>query len=350
MSELSPRLSLPFMQPAQAQKHVTHNEALAVLDGVVQLSVASRSDTAPPASPGVLVRHIVPVGATGAWAGQQGRVAVWQNGGWVFLIPRTGWLAWVEDEGRLVVRNGPGWVPVTAAGGGAGSFDTLGVNATADSTNRLSISAEATLLNHAGAGHQLKLNKAGTAQTASLLFQSGFSGRAEMGLMGSNNWSIKTSADGAAFQTAMTVTAATGVPDLRAGATIDGKAAFHRGNVLGAVGQSGGLPTGAVLESATTATGHYLRLADGTQICTSAGLSVPEASTPLGVLFRSADLGWTYPMPFVAAPMVTGQADDSDAWVTTATPTTAACTLRALAAVTKAATVGLRVVAVGRWF
>jgi len=62
--------------------------------------------------------------------------------------------------------------------GGAPSFDNLagvGVNAAADATNKLSVASEAVLFNHAGGGHQLKLNKASTTDTASLLFQSNWS-------------------------------------------------------------------------------------------------------------------------------------------------------------------------------
>ena len=48
MSDLSPILSLPLLQASQAQKHVTHNEALMQLDLLVQLTVADRTRTAPP--------------------------------------------------------------------------------------------------------------------------------------------------------------------------------------------------------------------------------------------------------------------------------------------------------------
>ncbi|MBN8241855.1 hypothetical protein JF546_02380 [Nitratireductor aquimarinus] len=45
--------------------------------------------------------------------------------------------------------------------------------------------------------------------------------------------------------------------------------AFRRGNVLGTVSQSGGVPTGAVIERGINANGEYVRFADGTQICTT---------------------------------------------------------------------------------
>ena len=44
-------MALPLIDAAQAQKHVTHNEALRLLDALVQLAVESRTLTAPPGSP-----------------------------------------------------------------------------------------------------------------------------------------------------------------------------------------------------------------------------------------------------------------------------------------------------------
>jgi hypothetical protein len=75
--------------------------------------------------------------------------------------------------------------------------------ATADATNRLSINAPASLFNHAGAGHQIKVNKAAATDTGSLLFQTGFSGRAEFGLNGSDDFQIKVSGDGATWFNAL---------------------------------------------------------------------------------------------------------------------------------------------------
>jgi Protein of unknown function (DUF2793) len=75
--------------------------------------------------------------------------------------------------------------------------------ATADATNRFSLNGPASLFNHAGAGHQVKLNKANATDTGSFLFQTGFSGRAEFGLTGSDDFQIKVSNDGATWFNAM---------------------------------------------------------------------------------------------------------------------------------------------------
>lgn len=120
--------------------------------------------------------------------------------------------------------------------------------------------------------------------------------------------------------------------------------------VTGTVSQVGGVPTGAIIERGSNGNGDFVRFADGTLICTRMNLSVPNANTALGALFRSGDVAWTYPAAFAAAPIVTGEVDDLDTWLTTGVPTTTAVTLRALAAVTKATALGVRAQAVGRWF
>jgi hypothetical protein len=200
-------LSLPLILPAQAQKHVTHNEALLKLDLMVQLAVINRTLTTPPALPTIGDRHIVAAGATGPWVGQSGRIALYTEAGWQFTQPLNGWQAYVMAEQQMAFYNGLTWI---ALSDGPFTVGRLGVSATPDATNRLAVSAPATLLNHAGSGHQLKLNKAVAGDTASLLFQTGFSGRAEMGTAGSDDFSVKVSADGSAFFTALEADAATG--------------------------------------------------------------------------------------------------------------------------------------------
>jgi Protein of unknown function (DUF2793) len=177
-------LSLPLILPSQAQKHITHNEALAQLDLIVQLTVLSRVLTTAPALPSLGDRHIVAAGATGPWVGQSGRIALYAESGWQFTAPLPGWRAHVLDEGQTAVFDGLAWQTLAD---GPLTVGQLGVAATPDATNRLSVAADATLFTHAGAGHQLKLNKAAPAQTASLLFQTGFSGRAEMGTAGNDH-------------------------------------------------------------------------------------------------------------------------------------------------------------------
>ena len=209
----TPLLSLPYIQGGQAQKHVTHNEALERLDVLVQLTVEAMDGTTPPASPIEGQSWVIGTGATGAWASQVGDIAAWRGGGWVFVTPQTGWRLWDKANAALQIYDGTVW---TSTGGSTSlqNVDGIGVNATSDANNRLAVSSPATLLNHEGAGHQLKINKNAAPDTASLLYQSNWSGRAEMGLSGNDDFSIKVSDDGATFTEALRVDATTGTVEM----------------------------------------------------------------------------------------------------------------------------------------
>ncbi|HHW33466.1 MAG TPA: DUF2793 domain-containing protein [Paracoccus solventivorans] len=109
MSEqITGRHFLPLLQPAQAQKHVTVNESLLRLDGLVNLVLQGTARVQPPA---VVEGECwgVPAGAMGAWEGQAGRIAIGANGGWVFATPRRGQRAFVLDRGAEAVWDGQEW-------------------------------------------------------------------------------------------------------------------------------------------------------------------------------------------------------------------------------------------------
>lgn len=205
MSQQSPRLNLPLIAEAQAQKHITHNEALAQLDLLVQLTVQTFEAVSPPAAPIEGEIYGVGAGATGDWAGADGQLAGYVNGGWTFLTPLEGWRATDVATGIGHVWSGGSWsVPAQ------NNLDGIGINATFDATNKVSVASKASLFSHDGAGHQMKLNKALVTDTASLLFQSNWSGRAEMGLIGEDAFAVKVSADGASWTQAIKVDPTTG--------------------------------------------------------------------------------------------------------------------------------------------
>ncbi|NEY92116.1 DUF2793 domain-containing protein [Tabrizicola oligotrophica] len=236
MPDLSPILSLPLMQASQAQKHVTHNEAVMQLDLLVQLTVTDRTRTAPPASPVEGQRHIVAAAPTGAWAGQADKIALWLDGLWQFVAPVIGWRVWIATESLELVHDGAAWVSMGAASVPAVlAVDQLGVSASSDATNRLALSSPASLFDHAGAGHQVKVNKSAAAQTASLLFQNNYSGRAEMGLVGDNHFSVNVSSNGTTFNTAMKITAGTAEVEIFKPVQLTGQATAPAGPTDGLV-------------------------------------------------------------------------------------------------------------------
>jgi hypothetical protein len=106
MPDTSTHLLLPYLLASQAQKRVTPNEALRLIDRLVELTVLDRDLTAPSGSPADGDRYIVASGVTGDWDGWEGSVAYWADGAWMRLVPRSGWRAWGEDEGWLLASRG----------------------------------------------------------------------------------------------------------------------------------------------------------------------------------------------------------------------------------------------------
>ena len=103
------QLGLPLLQPSQAQKHVTMNEALTRLDGAVQMTLASRTTSVPPTVVPDGICYGVPVGAVNEWSGQDGNIAIGYNNGWDFLAPKRGWRTVILDEGHHAIHDGAGW-------------------------------------------------------------------------------------------------------------------------------------------------------------------------------------------------------------------------------------------------
>lgn len=204
--DFSAKLSLPYVLPNQAQKHVTMNESLRALDAITQLSVISLSESTPPEFPDEGVCYIPADGSNGGWDGADRKIASFQDGVWRIYTPQTGWLAWVEADNNFYVFDGESWeVPNQTS-----PPDRLGINATADAFNRLSLRSSASLFDNESGDHQLKINKANEPDTAGLVFQTGYTGHAEFGLIGNNNFNVKVSQDGQSFSNAILVRADNG--------------------------------------------------------------------------------------------------------------------------------------------
>jgi hypothetical protein len=204
---------LPFIAPSQAQKHVTHNEALRILDVLTQLAVTSDDTLSPPAaSEGA--RFIVGNGAGGDWTGHDGEVALFETGTWRFFVPQPGWRAFVLAREALVVHDGTDWIDLDSAelqeieGFGLGMVSTL---ATPFSAKLNAALWTALYQADGGTGEFVKtLNKETAADDLGLVFQQDFESRALLGLFGSNDLRLATSPDGVNFRDGLVIDNATG--------------------------------------------------------------------------------------------------------------------------------------------
>jgi hypothetical protein len=214
----SVRLGLPYLAAGQMQKHVTLNAALTRLDALVQTAVVSRSTSVQPGSPTDGALWIVPDGATGAdWSTRAAGVLMRaEGGGWTAVEPTDGLIALVLDEAVMVIRHGGSWTALGARLGEAQALARLGVGAAADASNPFIARLNAALWTALDAGSggtgdlRLTLNKAESADVLSLLFQSGYGGRAELGLVGDDDLRLKVSGDGANWHDAFAVDRTTG--------------------------------------------------------------------------------------------------------------------------------------------
>ena len=264
MDDSTPNLSLPYLMAAQAQKHIIHNEAIRALDALVLLSVIDNELATPPSSPADGNRYLVPAGATGAWSGRAGALAAFQDGAWAFYSPKAGWTAWVIAADALHVFDGAAWSPLSGTVA-LNPAALVGINSTADTTNRLAIASPASLFSHDGHGHQQKINKSTAAETASTIYQSDFSGRAEIGLAGDDDFHFKVSADGETWREALILERTTGTPRIPTFAA----ASVPSASVAGA---------GAIIFVPDATDGASLAVSDGAswQLITGSMLQVAE--------------------------------------------------------------------------
>jgi hypothetical protein len=206
------RLNLPLLAAGQAQKHVTHNDALMDLDALVQLGVVARDALSPPSSPAEGEIWLLGAAPLDEWTGRAGELAERRDGGWIFHAPRAGWIVWIEDEQALLVHDGAGWRGVLD-GGAPAQLTRFGLATTADAANPFAAKLNGALWTALSTGEggdgdlRFTLDKEATGGVLSLLFQSGYSGRAEIGLVGDDDLQFRVSSDGSLWQAALRIAA-----------------------------------------------------------------------------------------------------------------------------------------------
>ena len=236
MTDTTPRTGAPLLAAAQAQKHVTHNEALYQFDAFLCAQFQSRALAAPPSSLADGETWLVAAFASGDWAGHDGAIAYRADGGWRFYAPFAGMVATVADESALIIYAGGAWVDYASVLA-LQNVPLIGVNTTADATNKLAAKSAAVLFDNVGNGVQAKLNKHAATDTASILYQTNYSGRAELGLTGDDDFHVKVSPDGASWHESITIDSATG----RVG--VNNPSPSYTLDIAGGIGASNSLGT-----------------------------------------------------------------------------------------------------------
>lgn len=135
---------------------------------------------------------------------------------------------------------------------------------------------------------------------------------------------------------------------------LNGVGGYSRANILGSVSQSGGAPTGAILERGSNANGEYIKYADGTMICWSNSRPLGNLAATLGAIFYTGSQTWTFPQQFVSAPAVAGHISSTVgySWLGLGSGATSASntTFSGFSATSTTSAPTFSAVAIGRWF
>lgn len=231
-------LKLPLIVPNQAGKEIMHNEALVILDNIVQNGIISKDLSIPPENTNTNDIYIVGANATGTWEGKDNQLAFFDNG-WRFIKPREGFTFWINDKDKLYCYNGTNWQEITSSDSSTTSkinelqnLSFCGINTTADNENKLSIKSDYVLFDNNGTNSKIKANKAALTNTVSHLFQNNYSSRAEFGLIADDNFTLKVSSDGENWNNAFVVDKETGNIDFKGEITQNGNAISSISNLM----------------------------------------------------------------------------------------------------------------------
>ena len=86
------RYQLPFLAVGQAQKEITHNEALVLIDALISTAVIAQLSSAPTglteADAGKC--WLISNDATGVWSAKNGQIACWTGSSWRYILPIEG--------------------------------------------------------------------------------------------------------------------------------------------------------------------------------------------------------------------------------------------------------------------
>jgi hypothetical protein len=188
-------LAITLVEQSQSQKEVTVNEALVLLDALLNTGVIDKDLATPPVFPASGDLYIVAASPTGAWTGKAKQIA-WYNQTWRFIVPKEGLTLWVRDEDKPYSYNGTNWISTIEALTNP-QFSNIGIGTAPDPAQAINLYATSILYNSGGSFTQ-QMNKNAAGDNVKLLFQQGFTTYGELGLLGDNEFSLKVS-DGTNF-------------------------------------------------------------------------------------------------------------------------------------------------------
>jgi hypothetical protein len=291
--------------------------------------VQSLGSNAPPGAPVTGDLYVVGTAPTGIWAGRANNLAQWTGSAWLFTAADHGTSVVSVATGIVSIWNGTAWTTFQTALGFAPvnkAGDTMSGRLIADGGVQGNNGIATATLNLG----ELEVQGNGIGAAAMAFHRpGGFA--AYFGLDTDNAWKVGGGSYGAVAHKI-----------------------YHAASIVGTVSQSGGTPTGAIVERGSNASGEFVRFADGTQICwrTTSGTTLSTTTVANG-LYRTDPFTVTFPASFAGVPFGIINIGPGNGWMGTLSgvnTTQWTYQLLAVQAITSGATNNMQFLAVGRWF
>lgn len=138
-------------------------------------------------------------------------------------------------------------------------------------------------------------------------------------------------------------------PWINVGSAMNADRAYRRGNVLAAVGMSGSVPSGGLVEYGTNSAGRYARFVDGTQICWMTNLTFGVITTAVGAVFEGTEIQFALPASFSGDFVLSTSTDSTNIWHVTNMYGTSAFTINLFCFSSISSSRKFGSVAIGRW-
>lgn len=110
----TPVLGFPMVSDRLDSQMESENQAILYREALIKAQIVDRNLTAPPGvQPADGTIYLVAAGGTGAWASQDGKLAIADNrtsGGWKFVTLWAGATFWIVDEATGLTWNGSAWI------------------------------------------------------------------------------------------------------------------------------------------------------------------------------------------------------------------------------------------------
>ncbi len=227
--EKTKNLGLPLLIPNQAQKEITHNEALIILDNLIQNTVITKNLNIPPQEPKTNDLYIVGENASDVWLNKDFQLAFYDNG-WRFIEPKEGITFWVKDEDCQYTYDGENWIitdeisnkkinlielnDVKVNNIKNGEFLRFNGNKFINTKSLDNVENLSTNI--------LNINKSEETATASCILQDNSINKIEFGLIQSDNFTLKVSNNGENWKDSFVVDIESGNVDFKSNVSVNG--------------------------------------------------------------------------------------------------------------------------------